>query len=104
MALLTRMLCRWMRCPAPGRGKREGTAEKAEASPPDEISSDDLTAIGGISIATQNRLYGAGIKSYAQLAQASPEEVREILGKLARGADIEDWIAQAKKLAKQRKS
>ncbi len=99
MALLG-MLCRWMRCPAPGRGKREGTAEKAEASPPDEISSDDLTAIGGISIATQNRLYRAGIKSYAQLAQASPEEVREILGKIARGADIEDWIAQAGELSK----
>ncbi len=99
MALLG-MLCRWMRCPAPGRGKREGTAEKAKASPPDEISPVNLTAIGGISIATQNRLYRAGIKSYARLAQASPEEVREILGRLARGADIEDWIAQAGELSK----
>ena len=103
MALLG-ILCRWLRCPTPEARKREGTAEKAEASPADEMSSDDLTVIGGISIATQNRLYGAGIKSYARLAQASPEEVREILGRLARGADLEDWIAQAKKLAKQRKS
>ncbi len=95
MALLTRMLCRLWRCPAPGPERREGTAEKAEASPPDEISSDDLTAISGIGIATQNRLYRAGIKSYAELARALPEDVRGILGKVSRNADVEDWIAQA---------
>ncbi len=101
MTLLTRMLCRWFGCPGPGSGRRERAADKAAADSPDESSSDDLTAIRGIGIATQNRLYRAGIKTYAQLARVSPEDVRAILGKLAGGADIEDWIAQAKELAKQ---
>ncbi len=104
MALLTRMLCRLWSGAAPGPRRREREAEKAKASPTDETSQDDLTAISGIGGVAQNCLYAEGIKSYAQLAQASPEEVERILGKLARGADVEEWIARAKKLAKQRKS
>ncbi len=101
MALLARMLCRWFGCPTPGPGRRERAADKAAASSPDESSSDDLTAIRGIGIATQNRLYRAGIKSYGQLARATPEDVREIFGKSAGGASVEKWIAEAKQLAKQ---
>ncbi len=104
MALLARMLCRWFGCPAPGPRRRERVADKAAANSPDESSSDDLTAIHGIGIATQNRLYRAGIKSYGQLARATPEDVREILGKFAGGASIEKWIAEAKQLAKEGKS
>ena len=48
MTLLARMLCRLWRGAAPGLGKREGTAEKAEANRPEEISPDELTAIRGI--------------------------------------------------------
>ncbi len=90
--------------PAPGPERRERAAEEAEAGEPPEVSPDDLTAIRGIGIATQNRLYRAGIKSYGQLARAMPEDVRKILGKVAGGADVEDWIAQAKQLAKEGKS
>ncbi len=104
MALLTRMLCRWFGRPAPGPGEQERAAEEAEAGEPPDVSPDDLTAIRGIGIATQNRLYEAGIKSHGQLARASPAEVREILGKIARGARVEDWIAQANQLAKEGKS
>ncbi len=96
MTLLTRMLCRWLACPAPDPGRRERAADKAAANSPDESSPDDLTTIRGIGIATQNRLYRAGITSYGQLARATPEDVRKILGKLAGGATVEDWIAQAK--------
>ena len=92
---LARMLRRLLRGAAPGPGKREGTAAKVY-----EISLDDLTAIRGIGTATQNRLHTAGIKSYAQLARASPEEVRMKVGKLAGGANVEDWIAQAQELNK----
>ncbi len=99
MTLLARMLCRLWRGAAPGPGRREGTAEKTEANRPEEISPDDLTAIRGIGIATQNRLYRAGIKSYAQLTRASPDEVRMKLGKVAGGANVEDWIAQAQELS-----
>jgi predicted flap endonuclease-1-like 5' DNA nuclease len=59
-----------------------------------------LAAINGIGIATQDRLYRAGIKSYGQLARATPEDVRKILGKFAGGASVEKWIAQANELAK----
>ncbi len=104
MALLARMLCRLWRCPAPGPGRRQRAADKAAANSPDGSSSDHLTAIRGIGIATQNRLYRAGIKSYGQLARATPEDVRKILGKFAGGADVEDWIAQAKQLANEGKS
>ncbi len=104
MTLLTRTLCRWLGCPAPGPGRRERAADKAAANSPDESSSDHLTAIRGIGIATENRLYGAGIKSYGQLARATPEDVRKILGKFAGGASVEKWIAQAKQLAKKGKS
>jgi predicted flap endonuclease-1-like 5' DNA nuclease len=98
------MLCRWLGRPAPGPEKRERAAEEAEANLPDESSPDDLTAIRGIGIATQNRLYKVGIRSYGQLARATPEDVREILGKSAGGASVEKWIAEAKQLAKEGKS
>ena len=104
MTLLTRMLCRCWRCLAPGRKTRERAAAQAAGSSPDESSSDNLTAIRGIGIATQDRLYRAGIKSYGQLARTSPEEVREILGKFAGGASVEKWIAEAKQLATEGKS
>ncbi len=104
MTLLTRMLCRWCGCQALRPGRRERAADKAAANSPDESSSDDLTTISGIGIATQDRLYRAGIKWYGQLAQASPHDVREILGKIAGGATVENWIAEAKQLAKEGKS
>ena len=103
MVLLARILCRWFGCPAPGPGRQEREADKAAANSPDESSSDHLTAIRGIGIATQNRLYRAGIKSYGQLARATPEDVRKILGKLAGGATVENWIAQARNLASKEK-
>ncbi len=104
MALLARLLCRLRNWAAPSPGGRESTDEKAKPSRPEEISRDDLTAIRGIGIATQNRLYAAGIKSYAQLARASAEEVREVLGNQGRVGKVEDWIAQATELAKEQQS
>ncbi len=104
MALLARMLCRWLGCPAPGPGRQERAADNAAGNLPDEGSSDHLTAIRGIGIATENRLYRAGIKSYGQLARATPEDVRAILGKFAGGASVEKWITQAKQLANEGKS
>lgn len=59
---------------------------------------DDLTAIQGIGITLQNRLNRAGITTYAELAEAKPEQVREALGKLSRGAKVEAWIGQARDL------
>ncbi len=89
---------------APGRGTREHAAEQAAGNSPDENSSDDLTAIRGIGIATQDRLYRADLKWYAELARATPGDVRKVLGKSAGGASVEKWIAEAKQLAKEGKS
>ena len=95
MVTLTRILCRLWRCAAPSQG-REQTAPSTNAT------SDDLTIIRGIGTATQDRLYRAGIKSFSELAQSSPDKIRDTLGKMARGAKVETWIEQAGGLAKGR--
>ncbi len=98
MLSLTGMLCRFWRgalCGVIGKEPREETAKEA----PGENKANDLTVIRGIGIVTQNQLYKAGIKTYAALAGARPEELREVLGDVARGAKIERWIAQARELA-----
>ena len=82
-------------------------AEEPELEPAEEVATeeaeeaavDDLTAIRGIGAATRERLNAAGIKSYAQLAAAVPEDVRKVLNKQARNAKVEDWIRQARELA-----
>ncbi len=96
MVSLLGILCRAWKCTLCGPSSRGRDTEKTEGNP-----SDDLTAIQGIGIAIQNRLNTSGIKSYAQLAQASPEDLRAVLGKRASGAKVEDWIAEARKLAKE---
>ena len=53
----------------------------------------------GIGISKQDRLLRAGIATYAQLAEAKPEQVREALGESSRGARVEEWISQARELA-----
>ncbi len=60
-----------------------------------------LTAIRGLSIAAENRLRRAGITSCSQLAETSPQEIRQILGYLAQGSDVERWIVQAQAFAQE---
>jgi predicted flap endonuclease-1-like 5' DNA nuclease len=61
---------------------------------------DALTDIQGLSIAAQNRLCRAGIKSCRELADASPQEIRGVLGYLAQGSDVEGWITRAQALSR----
>ena len=79
------------------------TAEEAPPEPVEDVASeaaeDDLTAIRGIRAATQKRLNAAGIKSYAQLAEADPENVREALNEQQQNTKVERWISQARELA-----
>ena len=90
MSALTGMLCRLWKCAC--RSKSEKAADQPNPG-------DDLKRIQGIGTATENRLYRAGIKTFGQLAQATPDKLREIVGKLGRSADVERWIAEAAKLA-----
>ncbi len=98
MLSLTGMLCRFWRGALCGVTRKEPQEETAKEAP-GENKADDLTVIRGIGIVTQNQLYKAGIKTYAALASARPEELRKALGNLAGGAQVEEWIAQARELA-----
>ena len=79
------------------------TAEEAPPEPAEDAASeaaeDDLTAIRGIGAATQMRLNAAGINSYAQLAEADPEDVRRALNEQRQDAKVERWISRARVLA-----
>jgi predicted flap endonuclease-1-like 5' DNA nuclease len=73
-----------------------------EAKPASKAGSrDDLTIIWGIGPAIQQRLYSAGITTFAQLATRSPEEVRRSLrdGGRVNHSYIDQWIDQARDLA-----
>lgn len=60
---------------------------------------DDLTQITGIGPAFAQRLNEAGVHTYKQLAELSPQEIREIVHISEWQGDPEAWIAQAKELA-----
>ena len=62
---------------------------------------DTLTDIQGLSIAAEYRLRRVGITSCSRLAEISPQEVREVLGYLAQGSNVELWIANAQALARE---
>jgi predicted flap endonuclease-1-like 5' DNA nuclease len=62
---------------------------------------DELAAIKGIGRIYQWKLRDGGINSYAQLAQTTPERIREILDVPAwRKIEPESWIEQARALAR----
>lgn len=103
MLTLTGFLCRLWRCATASRSRASSDATTDQSEGSAGHSTDNLTIISGIGIATQDRLYRAGIKSFAELAQSTPERVREILGPSGRGAKVEDWIKDAASLAKERK-
>jgi predicted flap endonuclease-1-like 5' DNA nuclease len=72
--------------PAPG--------EPAVAKP----QADDLTVIRGIGPAIAERLNALGVRSFAELAAADPEDLAEWIGRRPVTADrVRDWIAEAKK-------
>jgi hypothetical protein len=96
MASLLGFLCRAWGCARRGPIKGKPSVETAEA-----ISSDDLSAIKGIGIVIQDRLNRSGIKTYAQLAEATPEDLEAILGSRTTGSRIDDWIAEARARAKE---
>ena len=110
--MLGGILSRICRCLAVGPREREPFAKpagdavgeeraEAEEQAPGENPEgvvNDLSAIQGIGIIIQNRLNRAGITTYAQLAEAKPEQVGEALGKLSRDARVEAWISHARDL------
>ncbi len=72
--------------------------ERAE-KPEVELIPDDFIAISGIGPKIQTLLNQAGVLTYAQLAQLTPEEIAEITKRSAARISQEGWIAQARALA-----
>ncbi|MCB0063355.1 MAG: DUF4332 domain-containing protein [Caldilineaceae bacterium] len=66
-----------------------------------ELVPDDLEVITGIGPVYAGRLHAAGIWTYAQLAELTPQQVHESIGAIRSGRMIEAkrWIAEARQLA-----
>ena len=71
-------------------------APKPAATPKKEVAKpDDLTAIKGIGPTFAKRLAEAGLTTYAAVASASAERLREVTNAPPM-ADPDEWIAQAR--------
>ena len=69
----------------------------------DGVAPDDLEPIKGIGKVFEQRLYDAGIRTYARLAAATPEELASICGgSMPVKPDFASWIEQARSLLSQR--
>ncbi len=97
MFSLLRILCRKCNRTLFGPVSQERPSQEVEENP------DDLTTIRGIGITTQNRLNASGIRTFAQLAAASPDDLRETFGSRVTEGKIKHWIADARKLAEEAK-
>jgi predicted flap endonuclease-1-like 5' DNA nuclease len=86
---------------APKRPAARAAAAKAApppAKPAAEPGADDLTHIEGVGPVMQARLAKAGITTFAQLAEANADSLREQLGDVGRLADVGSWIAHARRV------
>lgn len=89
------------RGPAPhfrtGRAAGSQPVASTAASPQDPASThDDLTEIVGIGPVYRNRLAGAGIVSFADLAAADPDVVAEAID--VADSLVAGWITQAREM------
>jgi large subunit ribosomal protein L21 len=81
----------------PAEEKKKAAPKKAKAA-----EGDDLTQISGVGPVIVKKLNGEGVTTFAQIAAWSDADVEAIEEKLSFKGRVgrEDWIAQAKKLAK----
>jgi hypothetical protein len=75
----------------------------SDSGAPTPVGADDLKSISGIGPSVAQRLYGAGILTFSQLADLSSDEiaalVSDLAGKSAALIVKQDWIGQARALA-----
>ncbi len=65
---------------------------------------DDLTAIGGIGPALQRKLKAQGIRSFAQIAALSDEDIARLEGSIIKfpgRIKRDDWVGQARRFSEQ---
>jgi predicted flap endonuclease-1-like 5' DNA nuclease len=75
------------------------TARDINDTPSHSVAHDNLTVIHGIGSKIQYRLRQTGITTLKQLAESSPDELRNALEDMAPSANLQDWIDQAKELS-----
>ncbi|MCB0096632.1 MAG: DUF4332 domain-containing protein [Caldilineaceae bacterium] len=77
-------------------------ADEQLASPVSVGAADALVRVNGIGRVYAERLNAAGIFTFAELAQASPEQLREIIQPADwQAVDFDSWIEQAAVLAQE---
>ena len=83
------------------KSAKPAKAKKAKAAPAAE-GADDLSKISGVGPVIVGKLNGEGITTFAQIAAWTDADVEAIEEKLSFKGRVgrEDWIAQAKELAK----
>lgn len=84
------------------KATEEKPAKKAEAAPKAEAKADDLTKIEGVGPKAAEALAASGVKSYADLADADAEKIKEILTEASSTLahlDPTSWPKQAKMAA-----
>jgi large subunit ribosomal protein L21 len=71
---------------------------------PVAIQPDDLEVINGIGPVFAGRLRAAGIETFAQLAELTPDRIREIIAPIRSShmIDAEGWIAEARTLSERK--
>lgn len=85
-----------------GKKKKAEATQAAVAAPDTAPVSDDLTKVEGIGPKIQELLNTAGIMTFAELAEAGPEKVKEILaeaGGAMKSKDPSTWSEQAQMAA-----
>jgi len=84
------------------KAEAKPAAEKKAPAKKAAAKADDLTQLKGVGPAYAKKLNEAGITSFAQLAELTPEGVTELEEKLNAAGRVErdGWIEQAKELAK----
>ncbi|HWQ13537.1 MAG TPA: proprotein convertase P-domain-containing protein [Roseiflexaceae bacterium] len=93
--------------PAAGPALPTAPAEAlpSEAIPAEAARADDFKLIKGIGPGIERALHQAGIRTYAQLASSTPEEIAGLVGHIS-GMSAEriarqDWLGKARELARQ---
>lgn len=85
--------------PAPAAEEKKAAPKAKKAAKSD---GDDLTTISGVGPVIVKKLHGEGVTTFAQIAAWTDADVEAIEEKLSFKGRVgrEDWIAQAKELAK----
>ncbi|MGB7243845.1 MAG: 50S ribosomal protein L21 [Sulfitobacter sp.] len=86
----------------PAAPKAEAAKPKAKAASKKAAGADDLSTISGVGPVIVKKLHAEGVTTFAQIAAWTDADVEAIEEKLSFKGRVgrEDWIAQAKDLAK----